>query len=129
MHDFQCFLTLAAAKHLPAEVRQRVEAKLLRAAPATIEDDPDKWASYGLLPLDVAPSPRSCLTPVIDPQAIDANLDFVLAQQLPDGSWPLAWNWAFVDEQAWAQTERDWKGYQIVGTLKVLRAYGRIEEE
>ncbi|RIK42789.1 MAG: hypothetical protein DCC55_07740 [Chloroflexi bacterium] len=127
MHDLQCWIDLAQARELPEPVRQQVVAKLRRAAPATIERDPQKWASYGLLPLDVAPSPHSFLIEVIDDALIDANLDFWIDQLQPDGSWPIPWNWATVDEQAWAQAERAWKGYQIVNKLLVFRAYNRIE--
>ena len=59
--------------------------------------------------------------------AIDAHLDYLLETQLDDGSWPLTWSWDFVDAQAWAQAERDWKGLMIVNQLISLKAYGRLE--
>jgi hypothetical protein len=127
MHDLQCYLVLAEARQLPADLRRRVQEKLRRAALATIEPDPQKWSGYGLPPLDVASSPASFLADNIDRRQIEANLDFVIEQQLPDGSWPVPWSWAFVDETAWAQAERDWKGQMIVNKLRVLQAFGRIE--
>jgi hypothetical protein len=126
MHDLQCFLVLAAARRLPSDLRDQVQEKLRRAALATIEPDPQRWTSYGLPPLEVVASPDSFLAGSIDPQLIEANLDFVVEQQLPDGSWPVPWTWAFVDEAAWAQAERDWKGRMIVNKLGVLQAFGRI---
>jgi hypothetical protein len=127
MHDLQCWITLAQARELPESTRQHVVAKVRRAASATVERDPQKWTSYGLTPLDIAPTPDSFLSNTMERPLLDANLDFVIERQLPDGSWPIPWNWAFVDEQAWAQAERDWKGHQIVNNLRVLQAYGRIQ--
>lgn len=127
MHDLQCWIVLAQARELPEPMRQQVETKLHPAVQATIEHDPQKWTSYGLPPLDVASSPDSFLAGAIERPLIEANLDFVIDQQLPDGSWPIPWNWAAVDEQAWAQAERDWKGHTAVNRLLVLRAYDRIE--
>lgn len=126
MHDLQCWIAFAEATGLPGELRSQAQAKLRHAAPATIEQNPRKWTNYGLQPLDVAPTPDSFLTDVIAPSLVEANLDFVIDQQLPDGSWPIPWNWAFVDEQAWAQAEQDWKGAGIVQRLLTLRAYGRL---
>jgi hypothetical protein len=128
MHDLQCWIVLAQARDLPEPTRQLVVAKVRRAASATVERDPQKWSGYCLSPLDIAPTPDSFLAGEIERPLIEANLDFVIERQLPDGSWPIPWNWAFVDEQAWAQAERDWKGYQIVNNLRVLRAYERLSD-
>ncbi|MCL4863661.1 MAG: hypothetical protein KJZ93_29925 [Caldilineaceae bacterium] len=126
MHDLQCWIAFAEATGLPGELRSQAQAKLRHAAPATIEQNPRQWTSYGLQPLDVASTPDSFLADVIAPSLVEANLDFVIDQQLPDGSWPIPWNWAFVDGQAWAQAEQDWKGVGIVQRLLALRAYGRL---
>jgi hypothetical protein len=38
----------------------------------------------------------------------------------------MAWEWAFIDADAWAQAERAWKGKQIVDKLIVLKAFGYL---
>lgn len=126
MHDLSCYLTLAES--VPSPIRDRVVAKLSRVTADSVENDPDKWSEYNLKPLAVAPTPDGLLHPVLDRQALDANLDGEIEQQLPDGSWPLSWSWEFVDEAAWTQAEQDWKGHHVVQKLKTLRAYGRLQE-
>lgn len=128
MHDLLCYLELASAGNVPADLRQRVVAKLLCAVPATVVTDPTRWGGYGLLPLDVAPSPAGPFAQTLAPQAIQANLDLLIDSQLPDGSWPLAWSWAQVDAPAWTRAELGWKGYLAVNKLRTLAAYGRLED-
>ena len=53
-------------------------------------------------------------------------VDYLIAQQLADGSWPLAWSWDFVDAGAWAQAEKDWKGHLAVANLRLLGAFNRL---
>lgn len=123
--DFRCVVTLAAARHLPEPVHERVRRVLVEGASRVVDLNPDAWATYVLQPLDVAPSPQSPLAGVIDRGAIDANLDYWIDRQQPDGSWALSWNWSEVDQQAWQRAERDGKGHQIVERLAVLHEYGR----
>ena len=126
MHELQCLVTLSESPYLPTVVRNALKPKLRQLAPHTVAVEPEKWQSYALPPLGVISSPTAFLTAVIPASAIAANLDFLIEQQLPDGSWPLAWNWAFVDEQAWAEAESDWKSHLALGNLLVLRAFGRL---
>jgi hypothetical protein len=125
MHDFQCYLTLADS--LTGSDQNLVLSKLLRSAAGSVESDPSQWSEYNLKPLAVAPVPGSHLESVLDRQAIDSNLDYEISRQSEDGSWPLSWSWDFVDEAAWNQAEKDWKGHHIVQILKTLRAFDRIE--
>jgi hypothetical protein len=127
MHDLLCYVGLAEARHLPAAARGAIITKLRRAIPASIEHNPDAWAAYSLQPLDVAPSPDAALASAIDRSLIETNLDHWIEQLPPGDLWPIPWNWAFVDADAWAQAQRDLKGYLAVNRLRVLQAYGRIE--
>lgn len=126
MFEIHCYTALAEAKHLPSAQRAQVEAKLRSLVPAAVEYDQQQWTEYCLLPLDVVPTPTSFLADVIEPTAVQANLDFLIDRQLPDGSWPIPWSWAFVDEQAWAQAKQEWQGFTTVNHLRTLRAYQRI---
>lgn len=126
MHDLFCYLALANSPNLPQVARSRVVAKLARTVPHTVATDPNLWDGYVLFPLDVAPTPDALLTATIDRTAIDANLDLWIESQAADGSWPLPWTWDFVNKDAWARAERDWKGYHILHRLHTLVAYGRV---
>ncbi len=114
------------ARHLPAAARERALGALRRAAARLVEHRPQEWTAYPLQPLDVARTPDSPLSPAVDPASVAANLDYLLALQQPDGSWPLTWTWADIDPQAWALAERDAKGLVAVERLLTLRAYGRL---
>jgi hypothetical protein len=128
MHDLLCYVGLAGARHLPAAARGAVITRLRQAIPYSVERDPEAWAAYSLQPLDVAPAPAAELASALDPSLIEANLDSWIEQLPPDELWPIPWNWAFVDAAAWAQAQRDWQGHLAVQRLRVLQAYGRIEQ-
>lgn len=126
MHDLLCLLGLAAADNVPQPVVDRVAAHARAAAPGLVVTDPAQWSRYGMPPTDAVPQPDALLADVVPADAVAAHLDAVIAAQLPDGSWPLSWRWDFIDADAWAQAERDWKGHLAVQRLRVLRAFGRI---
>jgi len=127
MHDLLCFMNLAEADNLPAQVREQILVKVAVFVREVVELSPDDWSSYGLQPLDVAPSPNAPLITTVEGSAIEANLDYRIDLQLTDGSWPLAWSWADLDPVAWSVAERDWKANLAINNLKVLQAYGRID--
>ena len=84
---------------------------------------------YGPSPqplLEAAPRPDTPWSQALDPAELQANLDELIERQLDDGSWPLTWSWDFIDAQAWAQAERDWKGLLIFNHLSSLKAYDRL---
>ena len=59
----------------------------------------------------------------------DANLDYFIDEQQPSGSWAPNWTWDFIDADAWAAADREWRGILTLRKLRTLRAYGRIEME
>ena len=127
MHELPCYVTLATTSQLPAQYRQQITTLLQARVQGKVATDRGAFGGYQLLPLDVAPTPDALLATTVDRSALDAHLDYLLESQLPDGSWPIPWSWDFVDAAAWAQAERDWKGFIAVNRLKMLAAYGRIE--
>jgi hypothetical protein len=128
MHALACYIALAESPNLPVSARQTLTATLLTAVQGTVVTDPAQFGSYGLLPLDVAPTPDALLASTVARSAVEAHLGYLVDTQQPDGAWPLPWSWAFVDAAAWAQAARDWEGYQIVQRLRSLAAYGRLEQ-
>ncbi|GAA2402736.1 hypothetical protein Cme02nite_56710 [Catellatospora methionotrophica] len=113
------------AGKLPDGARLRAVTALRRAAARLVENRPQAWTEYLLQPLDVAHTPDSPLSSAVDQSSIAANLDYLVGLQLPDGSWPLTWNWSEVDADAWRLAEREAKGIVAVDRLLTLRAYGR----
>ncbi len=126
MHDLLALLELVEADNVPEAIRRPLVDKLRRVTRNAVETDPTRWAEYTLQPLQVAPAPDALLAPAVDRRAIEANLDMVVESQAADGSWDLPWSWDFVDAAAWAQAERDWKGFHAVNRLRVLVAHGRL---
>ena len=126
MHALPCYVTLATSPNLPAEQREALLTMLMQRVTGTVATDPATFADYQLLPLDVAPMPDAPLAATVERSAVDAHLDYLIETQLPDGSWPLPWSWAFVDEAAWAQAEREWKGHIAVNRLRTLQAWQRL---
>ncbi len=88
------------------------------------ETDPAQWSSYGLLPLQVAPTPTARYFPDFE-AAIAANLDHLLERQGGDGSWERAWSWGRFDD-VWEQARVEWKGVLTLENPRILRGYGRI---
>lgn len=127
MHDLACFIDLLETPGLPEETYQGLLDKLLRALPRTVALDPEQWDAYNLKPIDVARSPDSPLAAAFDPAVLETNLDYEIERRPADGVWRPAWSWDFVDADAWAAAEQEYKGILTLRKLKTLRAFGRIE--
>ena len=124
LNDLHCLERLAAAP-LPAELHRRLAARLERGVPAAVEQNPAAWGGYVLQPLAVAPEPQSPYAAALA-GALQANLDFRIAEQRADGSWGPVWTWAALNAEAWARAERDWQGVITLLALLELEAWGRI---
>lgn len=125
-YDLMCAVGLADAPHTPEDVRAALRAALPAWLDSAIEKDPARWTEHGLPPLGIIPAPDHWLAAHVDPALIDANLDFSMATQQADGGWPVTWSWAFIDAEAWATAEREWRGHLAVNNLRTLRAFGRL---
>lgn len=128
MHDFLALLDLISTANVPDALQRPLTGKLRRATNILVATDPARWAEYTLQPLQVAPAPDSLLASAIDQAAIEANLDYRIDEQTADGSWDLPWSWDFVDARAWAQAEKDWKGFHAVNNLRIFAAYDRLAD-
>jgi hypothetical protein len=76
--------------------------------------------TYGLTPLDFAPSPASFCRRIFTESQINAHLEDLLARQQPDGGWPILW------EPPSDMAHQEWRAQRTVMALAALRAYGRI---
>ena len=125
MHDLYCYIRLAETPALPQEARATMQPLLAQAIDRVVVRDPARWTGYCARPLDLVSSPDSPFAPGLA-EAIDANLDYLIEQQLEDGTWPLTWSWASDYPDAWAEAEREWKGIKVVANLRILQSFGRL---
>ncbi len=124
--EFRAVVALGQSGRLPDGQRARVQALALEQVERSVEFDEARWGEYRLQPLDVLPSPQVFLAPAIPAGVVERNLDHWVRQHQSDGSWPLTWSWAEVDEKAWARAERDGKCVVLIERLETLRAHGRL---
>jgi hypothetical protein len=76
--------------------------------------------TYGLTPLEYAPTPDSYCRRLFSADQIESHLVELASQQQEDGGWPI--NWEPPSEMA----RLEWRARKTVQALSVLRAYGRI---
>jgi hypothetical protein len=71
-------------------------------------------------PLDFSPEPGRPLRALLDPQAVEADLDRLEAEQQDDGGWDVDWaHWS-------PAGTLEWRGWATVRALRILRANGRV---
>jgi len=71
-------------------------------------------------PLDFSPEPRRPLRGLLDPEAIERDLDRLEAEQRDDGGWDVDWaHWS-------PAGGLDWRGWATVRAVRILRANGRL---
>jgi len=126
MHDLLCCTRLAESRGLDYEVREAVVCEVRRLALATVSCDPSSWSGYVLRPLDVAHRADSPLAPGLS-RFVPANLDWLVEQQQPDGSWRASWSWGHIDANAWAVADAAWAGVLTLEALRRLRDWGWSE--
>jgi hypothetical protein len=90
--------------HLPAD-----------ATMAVAGGKPDE----AMRPLDFSPEPGRPLRALIDPQAIERDLDRLESERHDDGGWHVDW-------QHWSPAGAlEWRGWATVRAVRILRANGR----
>lgn len=121
-HDFLTFVELAES--LPGPLAAPVWARLKSRARDAIMTDPAQWSSYGVRPLWAVAHPHSPLMDGLG-EAVQANLDYEIEQQQPDGSWLPFWAWGRF-EADWIVARQEWQGQLTVKTLAALKAFNRL---
>ena len=125
MHDFVCCVRLAESPGLPDAERQRLRARLLADLPQVVVTDPARWSGYGCRPLDVVTRPDSLFADELR-EAVAANLDYLVDEQLPDGSWEPTWNWGEAHWEAWPRARAEWTSYLTARNLLLLQRFERL---
>ena len=99
-------------------------AELLRNVGAMVPDDGHVPVHGGaedekLRPLDLSPDPDAPSRALLDPAAIEADLDRLAAGQQADGGWTVDF------ESRSPAGKLDWRGFATVAAVDVLRRNGR----
>ena len=119
-YDLRCAAVLAETDAAPADLRAGLSALLLRSVAA--HDAADEHAPA----LDLAPTPGSLLAGALADQIQPAAATLIEGQQ-DDGGWLPFWDWAFVDEAAWARAKQAWRGTLTRLAVESLAAHGLAE--
>lgn len=119
-HGLRC--VLAFLDHVPdqgrAEPLARAAGEALPTSAWFRSDPADR--EYGVPPWDFAPTPDSPWRSLFDDDAFEAHLDRLVADQQPDGGWPLTW------QPPGEAATLEYRGVVAVHALRVLRAYDRL---
>ena len=118
-HDLLCivlFLEHAPDRERASKEFKRMEAEIKKHAAL----DPNA-SGYVQKPLTWAPSPTSLCRSLFDEPLIDLHLNMLVAQQQPDGGWPISW------PAISAASELEARGIVTINALKTLTDYGYIK--
>jgi hypothetical protein len=110
----------------PRAAREAIARRVREIGLAMVCRDEAQWGGYVPKPWKLAPLPDSTLARDLAAD-VARNLDYEIARQSPDGSWPPYWSWNGAYPDDWAVAEREWRGEITLGLLESLRAFGRIE--
>ncbi|MEK0317687.1 hypothetical protein [Cohnella sp. 56] len=73
--------------------------------------------AYGLTPLHFASKPESICRPLFAPGQIEAHLEVLAGQQLPDGGWPISW------DAPGPASGLEWRGRITLDAIRSLSEY------
>ncbi len=76
--------------------------------------------SYGLIPLEIAPSPDSYCRNIFSGETIMDHLKVLESQQGEDGGWPIQW------EPPGGIAKNEWRAHKTLMSLITLKAYNMI---
>jgi hypothetical protein len=81
---------------------------------------PGGKAGEAMHPLDFSPEPGRPIRELLDPKAIDRDLDRLEAERRDDGGWDVDWT-------HWSPAGGlEWRGWATVRAVRILRANGRL---
>ncbi|MDQ4077696.1 MAG: hypothetical protein M3220_15800 [Chloroflexota bacterium] len=124
--DLSYALSLAETDDLPQPFKGRLVKRVRAVTPQVISRDPQEWETYTIMPLKLVSSPASLVTDLIWDE-VQAHLDYQIDHQTPEGTWDPVWTWSEFYPAVWEDARREWRGHLTLGTLMVLRAFGRME--
>jgi hypothetical protein len=125
--DLVYTLSLLETEELPEPFKHRLAVRMRDVVPAAVSRKPEEWGSYCIVPLKLAPSPKSFAAALLWDD-VQAHLDYQIDHQTPEGTWDPTWTWSDWYPEAWARARLEWRGHLTLETLTTLQAFGRIQK-
>ena len=110
---------------LPPDRRAEAVRKLQSVVATILVRDPQQWGTYNAQPLMFIQTPDSPLYPGLENE-VAVQLDYIIANQQPDGGWALNWSWERSDPAAWELAKKEWRGTVALENLRKLEAFHRL---
>jgi hypothetical protein len=124
--DLEYAIALAEAENLPEGMAKRLKACIREAIPEVVVRDPERWDTYCIKPLGIAPRPDALGADLLEEQ-LQVHLDYKIAHQSLQGTWDPTWSWGENFPDAWAQARREWQGIMTLESLSQLKAFNRLQ--
>jgi hypothetical protein len=121
--DLEYVVHLAQTGALPGRYRERLVARIRQTIPQVVVRDPVKWSTYCITPLRAVPAPDSIGADLMEAE-LQQNLDFLVDQQSPEGTWDPTWTYDYPPQ--WAVARQEWRGILTLEALTALKAFGRL---
>lgn len=115
---------LAEILGLPQQAKDWLVPRVRELADRIVARDPKQWTVYCAPPLKLAPTPEA-ITAAALADCLPAHLDYLIAQQSPQGYWDVTWEWEDYPD-VWEVAKVEWRGVLTMEALTSLEAYGRI---
>lgn len=125
MHEVICLNRLLNIRVLDEAAQSSLTMRLEPMVKAAVATSPEDWKGYTLQPLQVVTFPGAVFHDLLK-SSIEANLDYLIAEQRDDGSWapPFSWGDEFPEDAAAAT--KTWGGILTVENLATLKRFGRL---
>lgn len=127
-HDLYCtqklFIALEKTNSelMDEETRKAMDRRIL----SNVSCNPDQWMNYVAQPFDFIDSPESPWYSLLK-DSMPVNVRFWLNNINNEGIWPPNFSWGTDTIEA-RTAAKNWKGYIAVKRVKILKAFGLIEE-
>lgn len=125
MHELLCFNRLYETSALSKETRIELLPYLLANGYRLVKVEPRDWEEYCLTPLALVTHPGSVFAEFFA-DTIDANFDYLIAQQQADGAWLPNWSWAGEYPSAWKTAKTEIKAELTLQNLLQFAAFNRL---
>ena len=93
-----------------------------------IERDVSKWAQYCKRPSDFIQSPDSPYY-AANEEIMNAELDYLIETRPDDGVWGIMWSYFDAYPKEYSLAENWWKADRAVSTIRLLKNFGRLEQD
>ena len=126
-HVVYLFLRLAEfAQGHPIIGLDRLQERLHAQVPMCVCTDLSKYGvEYVDRPTDLIDGPAHPCYPLIA-EAAQAECDFLIRSQLPDGSWPVPWKWWNEYTAEYEVAAYWWKAHIVLKHITYLKNFGKI---